>query len=108
MQSLCLVFGTACSHSYLSCIWTACYPRDLAQPAKEKKSIWSSKTRRSFQNRQNIIELSKSQVVMQVSAGRTVLRKIKNLSHMCDTMTGMYEKPLILVRTRLTNIEIGR
>ena len=27
---------------------------------------------------------------------------------MCETMTGMYEKPLILVRTGLTNLEIAR
>ena len=37
-----------------------------------------------------------------------VLHEIGNLSHMCETMTGMYEKPLILVRTGLTNLEIAR
>ena len=32
------------------------------------------------------------------------LEKI-DLSHRCETMTSMYEKPLILVRTGLTNMQ---
>ena len=59
-----------------------------------------------MRNRQNITELFESHVI-HISAGHILWDwKRFDLSHnRCETMISMYEKPLILARAGLTNIQ---